>query len=182
LYIGFSQPKQNQNNMEKTHWKVNFSPDYIGAYAFQPGEEKIVTIKSVSVESVAGVSGKKEDCMVVRFVESEHKPLICNATNAKAITKVVGSPYIEDWAGVKIQLYTTEVSAFGDTVEAVRVRTKAPKITLPNLTPDSPKWSSVVTRLKEGGSIDAAKQHFKLTPENEQLLLEEVANAPSRND
>lgn len=26
--------------MEKTHWKKYTNPDYLGAYAFQPGEEK----------------------------------------------------------------------------------------------------------------------------------------------
>ncbi len=160
-----------------THWKKFHNPDYIGAYAFQPGEEKIATIKSVATEEVPNPQGKKEPCMVVQFTQPDLKPLICNVTNSKAIEKVAGSPFIENWAGVSIQLYVTEVSAFGSTVEAVRVRTKAPKITLPNLTPDSPKWSSVVTRLKEGGSIDAAKQHFKISPQHEQQLLEEVANA-----
>ena len=53
--------------------------------------------------------------------------MICNATNAKTITKVAGSPYIEDWKGVKIALYSEEVSAFGETVDALRVRPYPPK-------------------------------------------------------
>ena len=52
---------------------------------------------------------------------------ICNATNAKTITKVIGSLYIEDWQGSKIQLYSAEVSAFGETVDALRVRPFPPK-------------------------------------------------------
>jgi hypothetical protein len=160
-----------------THWKTFHNSDFIGAYAFQPNEEKVGTIHSVTVEDVPNPQGKKEPCMVVRFTQPDLKPLICNVTNSKSIEKVAGSPFIENWTGVSIQLYVTEVSAFGSTVEAVRVRTKAPKLVLPALTPESPQWKAVVTRLREGGSIDAAKQHFKISPQHEQLLLEEVANA-----
>ena len=91
-------------NEQKTHWKKLTNPDYIGAYAFQPGEEKTVTISTVGVETVLGAEGRKEDCTVVRF-EGDVKPLILNATNSKTIQKVLQSPYIEDWAGRSIQLH-----------------------------------------------------------------------------
>jgi hypothetical protein len=97
----------------KTHWKKLHNPDYIGAYAFQPGEEKVLTIASVTQEDVKNKDGKSDTVMTVRFKEKDVKPLICNVTNAKAIEKVAGSGYIEDWTGVPIQLYVTEVSAFG---------------------------------------------------------------------
>lgn len=111
--------------MGLTHWKKLDNPDYIGAYAFQPGEEKIVTIKQVRREIVTGAEGKKEECTVVHFVEPE-KPLILNATNGKAIQKVAGSGYIEEWAGVRIILKVETVKAFGDIVDAVRVSKKKP--------------------------------------------------------
>src|SRR5690606_25940000 len=113
--------------MSKTHWKQFHNPDYIGAYALEPGQEIIVTIRSAGTEQVIGASGKKEDCMVIHFSERGIKPMICNVTNAKMITKVTGSPYVEDWAGHKIQLYAARVNAFGEEVEALRVRPKAPK-------------------------------------------------------
>lgn len=111
--------------MGLTHWKKLDNPDYIGAYAFQPGEEKVVTIKQVRREVVTGAEGKKEECTVVHFVEPE-KPLILNATNGKAIQKVAGSGYIEEWAGVRIILKVETVKAFGDIVDAVRVSKKKP--------------------------------------------------------
>lgn len=90
--------------MEKTHWKKYNNPDYLGAYAFQPGEEKTVTIKEVKREMVFNPSGSgKEECTVAHFVE-DVKPLILNVTNCKTISKVWGTPYIEDWAGRKITL------------------------------------------------------------------------------
>lgn len=103
-----------------THWKKLENPEYIGSYAFQPDERKIVTIKSVRREMVSGADGKREECTVVHFAEAE-KPLILNATNGKAIAKVAKTPYIEQWAGVRIELHVEKVKAFGEIVEAVRV-------------------------------------------------------------
>jgi len=37
-----------------THWKTLTNPDYIGAYDFQPKEERTLTIKSVANEIVTG--------------------------------------------------------------------------------------------------------------------------------
>lgn len=105
-----------------THWKKLTNPDYLGAYALEPGQDLIVTIKSVANETVTGTDGKKETCMVMRFKENV-KPMVLNATNSKTITKLLKTPYIEYWAGRKIQIYVQEgVKAFGDIVDALRVR------------------------------------------------------------
>lgn len=110
--------------MNKTHWKKYTNPNYLGSYAFQPGEEKTVTIKEVKREIVQNQQGK-EECTVAHFVENE-KPLILNKTNCDAITKVLGTPYVEDWAGHKIILKVKKVSAFGEMVDAVRVAKERP--------------------------------------------------------
>src|SRR5690554_6172741 len=133
----------------KTHWRIFHNPDYIGAYAFQPGERKVLTIKSAGQEAVTGSGGKKEDCLVVHFREGE-KPLICNVTNSKAIEKAAGTGYIENWAGVKIELYTTEVQAFGDTVEAVRVKTTPPRTQKAELHSGHKAWDKVAKAVAEG--------------------------------
>lgn len=109
--------------MALTHWKKLENPDYIGAYAFQPGEEKTVTIQRVQREMVNGPDGKREECTVLHFRENE-KPLILNATNGKMVAKLAGTPYIEQWAGVRIALGVEKVRAFGDFVDAVRVKNK----------------------------------------------------------
>lgn len=94
--------------MSKTHWKKLTNPNYLGSYAFQPGEEKTVTIKEVKREIVQNQNGK-EECTVAYFVE-DIKPLILNKTNADAIARAWGTPYIEDWAGKKIVLKVKKVS------------------------------------------------------------------------
>lgn len=104
-----------------THWKKLMNPDYLGAYALEPGQDLIVTIKSVGNEEVTGSDGKKEICSVIHFVENV-KPMILNATNNKTIAKLLKTPYIEQWAGRKIQIYTEKVKAFGEVWDALRIR------------------------------------------------------------
>lgn len=113
-----------------THWKKLTNPDYLGAYALEPGQDLIVTIKSVANEVVTGTDGKKETCSVMHFVENV-KPMVLNATNSKTITKLLKTPYIEQWAGRKIQLYVESgIKAFGDIVDAIRVRPFIPVLEL----------------------------------------------------
>lgn len=109
---------------DKTHWKKWNNPNYLGSYAFQPSEEKTVTIKEVKREIVQNQNGK-EECTVAYFVE-DVKPLILNTTNCKTISKVWGTPYVEDWAGRKITLKVKRISAFGEMVDAVRVASERP--------------------------------------------------------
>ena len=42
------------------------------------------------------------------------------------ISKVYDTPYIEDWAGKYISIYIARVKAFGETVEALRIRNRVP--------------------------------------------------------
>ena len=110
---------------EHIHWKSTCNTKYLGAYALDDGKDMIVTIDDVKQETITGAKGEKEDCVVLYF-KGDIKPMILNKTNMKAIAKVCGSPYIDDWVGKNIQLYGEMVSAFGETGLALRVRTFAP--------------------------------------------------------
>ena len=100
--------------------------DYLGAYALEDGKDMTVTISYVRRENVTGANGRVEQCMVAHFA-GDVKPMILNRTNAKTITKVLGSPFIEDWAGKSITLYADTTKYAGDIVECLRVRPDAPK-------------------------------------------------------
>jgi len=153
-----------------THWKKLVNPDYIGAYTIMDGttdKELVVTIEKVVRQQVLGADGKKEECTVA-YLKGQ-KPFILNATNQKLITSALGTPFIENWAGQKITLYVARVKAFGDTVDALRVRPKKPA--LPELTPASDRWQGAVMALKNGDTtIAAIKQNLILSAANEQLL------------
>ena len=116
-----------------THWKRLTNPNYLGAYAFEQGEEKTGTIDYVKSESVMNADGKSEECIVAHFKEKDLKPLILNKTNCKTITKLYATPYIENWAGKKITLCVKQVKAFGDVTDAVRVKNKVNAEKVPDI-------------------------------------------------
>ena len=116
--------------MAKTHWKKLTNPDYLGAYALDDGKDVILTISYVREEKVTGSDGKKDDCVVCHFSERV-KPMILNSTNMKTITKLFGTPYIEDWSGRRIRIGIEKVKAFGDVVDALRVRKFIPAENVP---------------------------------------------------
>lgn len=158
----------------KTHWKKIHNPDYIGAYTLmETGEpvDLIVKIKSVAQKPVKGEDGKEEQLMVAELFNQ--KPWVVNATNAKMLTKILGSPFIEDWANKSVSLYVAKIRAFGETVDALRVRPQLPVSKLPDLTPDHPKWNGAKEAVKAGNTtIEAIRKSYTLTPENEKLLCE----------
>lgn len=108
-----------------THWKKLVNPEYLGAYSLDPGKDMILTIKLIKTEMVTGPDNRKEECTVAHFVENV-KPMILNNTNCKTISKLYKTPFIEQWAGRKIQVGAETVKAFGEVVEALRVRNRIP--------------------------------------------------------
>jgi hypothetical protein len=153
-----------------THWKQLTNPDYIGAYSLQPGEERTVEIISVSRQQVTGADGKKEECTVA--ILKNEKPFILNSTNCKTLTKLYGTPYIEQWQGKHIIIYAAKIKAFGEEMEALRIKPVKPS--LPELNPSHPKWKDAVKALSEGKSIDLITSRFALSVENRELLIAEA--------
>lgn len=145
----------------QTHWKKLTNPLYIGAYDFAPNEERTLTIQLVKREQVTGPDGKKEECTVIYFTQG--KPMICNSTNAKAITKAHNTPFIEEWADKSITVFVAKVKAFGDTVDALRIRPIAPKTGKPTLTPDNPKWPAVLKFMQTGGDIAKVLSQYEVS-------------------
>ena len=113
--------------MAKTHWRKMTNPNYMGAYSLDEGRDVVLTIAYVRQEDVIGSDGKREECAVCHWKERDFKPMILNVTNMRAIAKVTGSPYIDDWVGHRIQIGTEQVRAFGTITDALRVRPEKPK-------------------------------------------------------
>ena len=112
----------------KTHWKQLHDYNYLGAYMMPvDGADLTLTIKDAKQDMIEGDGGKKDKCCVISFAEKDTKPMIVNATNSRTIEKLYGSPYIEDWIGKKVTLYVAKVKAFGDVMDALRIRDFKPK-------------------------------------------------------
>ena len=153
---------------EQTHWKNNFNYDYLGAYSFKEDEKIEFTIKSISQEKVIGSGGKKESCTVVHFSElfnKERKPMILNKTNCKTISKMYGTPYIEDWIGKKVTVFVEDnIKAFGDVVSALRISKDKP--VLPDLDVEV-TYNAVVKYLTEDktANIKSIESRYNLSKE-----------------
>lgn len=99
---------------------------FLGAWDLNEGKDTVLTIDHVERNEVKNDRGTEKK-MTIHFVEDGYKPMICNTTNAKAISKAHGSTKVEDWEKKKISLYKATISAFGQTTECIRVRDYAPK-------------------------------------------------------
>lgn len=115
---------ENKQPTPVTHWKKLTDPNYIGSHDFQPNQEFALVIESVSKEKIELFNGKGlevKDCVIAKF-KGAKKPMILNKENMKLISKVTGTPYVENWVGKSITLHVVPVRAFGETVDAVRVK------------------------------------------------------------
>lgn len=152
----------------KTHFKKLRNPDYLGSWDLADAngnfKNRALTIKEVKKEMVHDGKGGQEDCVTVHFFES--KPMIMNSTNLKTIHKALGTPFIEDWAGKKIEISVEKVKAFGEIHDALRVV----KVNL-ELDPKHPKWNGAKTAIKaKTVTIEQIKKQYSISPENEKLL------------
>ena len=80
------------------------------------GKLRRVTIIAIKREDIGG-----EQKVLISFAD-ESKMLICNKTNARSISKALGSTETRNWIGKDIILVPTEVDFRGEMVDAIRVR------------------------------------------------------------
>lgn len=99
---------------------------FLGAWDLNETGDTVLTIDYVARDDVQNEKGREKK-MTLHFKEPGYKPMICNTTNAKAITQAYGSPKVQDWENKKIALYKATISAFGQTSECIRVREYPPK-------------------------------------------------------
>lgn len=101
-----------------------FPSKYLKADDFD--EPTPLTIESVNREEFKDEkTGEQKKKVAIHFEETP-KVLICNRTNFKIISQVLGSEESDDWNGKKITLVNTDVEFKGETVAAIRV--KKPKV------------------------------------------------------
>ena len=79
-----------------------------------------LTIDKVTIEEM----GKDQQAKpVIHFIDHD-KSFVVNKTNGNTIANVLGSRRFADWKGQQISLGRAEVEAFGEMVEAIRVRSR----------------------------------------------------------
>ena len=116
---------------KKHHYRAVFKSDHLGSADLEDFIEQkkplIFKIKEVKQELNVSVDGTKANHNIAYFVEPI-KPLVLNATNSKVVKSFCnGSPFVEDWKQVIIELYIDEnVKMKGETVSGVRIRQVQP--------------------------------------------------------
>ena len=99
---------------------------FLGSWDVPDGSDLVLTIDHVSRDDVQNEKGHEKK-MALHFKERDYKPMICNTTNAKAISKAYGSTKVEDWENKKVGIYKATITAFGQTTECLRIRDYPPK-------------------------------------------------------
>lgn len=153
------------------HWKALTNPLYLGSYDFQPNEERTVTVKDVKREMVKGQEGTEEHT-IVHFVEN-YKPMIMNATNSKMLTNLSGSPYVEKWIGTSFKLVVVKIKAFGEFIDALRIKSEKVTKLLPELVLDSANFVKVKEAIKSGKfTMEQVESKYKLSKEVKEAINE----------
>ena len=160
--------------MSKTHYRKVMKSDHLGIADLEDlidaKKSLVFTIKEVKQQLGVSVAGKKIDANIAYFVEPI-KPLVLNATNSKQVSRFSGSPFVEDWTNIMIELYIEEtVRMKGEVVGGVRISPIKP----------IPKQKPIFTKdLFEGAknanaTIEMIKGKYVIDLETEKQYLEYV--------
>ncbi len=104
---------------KKNHWRTLTNKSYLVGELLD-GKETTLTIKRVTKEEIQNQKGKEIKPVIV-FEETELK-MVVNVTNLKSISKVLGTPFIDEWIGGKITLVPTKGRWFGEDQVALRIK------------------------------------------------------------
>lgn len=107
------------------HWKTLFPNKMLllGSQNLNAEEELVAKIKTASVQEIKNQQGQEERVPVLTFDNAP--PMVLNITNARTIANLYGEQY-DNWVGKSIQIYATEVKAFGVEQMALRIRGAIP--------------------------------------------------------
>ena len=101
-----------------THWRKFFDYRFISAEELT--KDTTVTIKEITQDTA--FNGKEKETVTVLKFEKTDKGMVLNKTNAKAIATTLGTPDTEKWIGKQITLTSQKVNAFGQRVDAIRIK------------------------------------------------------------
>jgi len=104
------------------------------------------------------------------------KPMVLNNCNCKVIARMTGTIHIYEWLNLPITIYVDPtVKLMGEVVGGLRISPLQPK-TKKTLTPNDKQWESAVNAFKRDGHLKSVLLRVDISPENQQLIMEEAGN------
>jgi hypothetical protein len=166
----------------KTHFRKVFKSDHLGQAdledLIEQGSNLIFTIKQVKQEMDVRVAGHKGNHNIAYFQEPI-KPMVLNATNSKALRGLSGgSPFVEDWGGIAVQLYIDpSVKMKGDVVGGVRINPNPVQATRKVITRETEKlWNNAKAAYNRDGNLNAVLEKCDMSMEDQAALIDEAQN------
>lgn len=164
----------------KTHWKKLHDPNFLGSYSLADDAgnfiDKVVKFTSIAKSEVKCEDGKEAEKIVAQVLND--KPMVINATNAKMLTKLFNSAFIEDWLNKPVTLTVKKIKAFGELVDALRVGATLPTpAALPDFNPDNAQWQTMIDAISGGKNsavniIKAIQKTYTISDVNAKLLTD----------
>ncbi|CAM7055376.1 hypothetical protein ACT3N0_07785 [Citrobacter portucalensis] len=163
---------------QKTHYRKAFDSPYLSSAGIV--EPTILTISRAVLEN--DKTKKTKDVFNTAYFEEKElrpgeklKPMILNATNSKMLKSITGSPFLEDWAGVKVTVFVDKNVRFGkESVEGLRI--SQARVTKPSLTPDKTQaWNNAKAAFKRDGNLTAVMSRMDISEAHRQQLIKECS-------
>lgn len=173
---------------KKTHFRTFSNSKHLASDDLLGMDGIKVTIDQVRVGRDLN-KRKTGDLPICRFKERMIRPgeqlktMILNATNMRVLEDITGSPYLEDWDGVEIEIYVDNKVRFGnELVDGLRFRKPAinPELAQKEVL-DSERIPKMIEYVIGGGmTLEQVYQRYAIT--NEQTneinkLIKEAQNA-----
>lgn len=149
------------------HWKNFVDKDYLGSHNLEKGEEMLLTITKFSGEEQVTTGEGTKVKQVLYFKEPVPK-MIMNITNGNTLTLLYGS-HPDNWIGKQIQVFATEVKAFGKVQDALRIRDFIPKHII--------DVQSYVAKLKVAKTVAEMETMWKAFPSSARTNKDLIAEA-----
>ena len=165
-------------DQDKTHFRKAFNSPYLSSADIVG--ESVLTISHVMLE-IDKTNKSKELFNTAYFVEKEIrkgevlKPMILNAGNSKVMKDITGTPFIDDWKGVKVTVYVDPSAKYmGEVVGGLRLKKIRPR---QEVTPGSQNWENAKNAYKRDANFEAILKHADISEENQKRIIEECRNA-----
>lgn len=166
------------STVQKHHYRNVYKSDHLGVADLEElkeqGHDLVFVIREVKQEINKSVAGKKGNFNIAYFTDSNIKPWVLNAGNAKVVkTFSATDAFVESWKNIPVRLYIdSNVKMKGEIVGGVKIDPIQPKV---GEKQKPPFLESNFEKAKlAGATIEQIKERYSITSEIEKQYLEYV--------